>query len=122
MVISSEKSELKNVVDRTNRNIMETINNIHHSEFYMGVSHGPSWLAWGLGKKVVMVSGFTGKYHEMQEDCTRIINETVCHDCLSDLNCHFDRGNFFWCPRNKKFECTTTIKSEDVICEIKKLL
>jgi len=64
-----------------------------------------------------MISGLTLPYHEMQ-DCLRIINTDVCHGCFNDHNIVFDRGNWFWCPKNKNFICTLSITPEYIIKQI----
>jgi len=34
----------------------------------------------------------------------------------------YDRNNWFWCPRNKNFECSKEISVESVIKTIDKLI
>jgi autotransporter strand-loop-strand O-heptosyltransferase len=43
----------------------ELIKTIQESEFFIGISSGLSWLAWGAGVPVVLISGFTDVYLEM---------------------------------------------------------
>ena len=121
IVISKESTKLRSIIDKTNKSIEETINNIIHCEFFIGVSSGPAWLAWGLDKKVVIISGSTKEYVEMK-DCIRIINRDVCNGCMNDINVTLDRGNWNFCPHNKKFECTRNIDIKMVITRIQKLL
>ena len=47
-----------------------TIDCIRQSEFFIGLSSGLSWLAWAIGKPVVMISNFTEDDHEFS--CHRI--------------------------------------------------
>jgi len=126
MVISREKTNLKNIIDLTNKPLPETLNNIYHSEFLMGVSAGPAWLAWALRKPVVMISGFSAKTAEFESNIVRVINEEVCHACFNDVNNNFDRGDWNWCPRQKgtdrQFECTKTITPDMVLNQMKGLL
>ena len=126
MVISREETKLKNVINRTNRSIKETITNIYHAEFHMGVSAGPSWLAWALKKPVVLVSGFSTEWAEFKSNVKRIINKDVCHGCFNDPNNDFDRGKWMWCPRQygteRQFECTMKITPEYVIERIENLI
>jgi autotransporter strand-loop-strand O-heptosyltransferase len=118
MVVSKEPTKLKNIIDATGKTIAESINDIRHSEFYIGVSSGLAWLAWALGIKPVIISGFTEPYSEMR-DCVRIINEDVCHGCYNDQHAQqFDRGNWRWCPRNNNFECTTKIPPDAIMTAI----
>jgi autotransporter strand-loop-strand O-heptosyltransferase len=96
VVVSREPTELKNIINQTNQSIQTTIKNIGMSEFFMGVSSGPSWLAWALDKPVVLISGCTKEWNEFS--CTRIINKKVCHGCMNDEKFVFDRGDWWWCP------------------------
>ena len=118
MVISSEKTTLKSVIDETGRDINTTINNIFHGEFHIGVSAGPSWIAWALRKPVVMISGCSDKITEFISNNIRIINEDVCHGCINSVDNNFDRGQWLWCPKQKDFECTKSIPPEIVIKEL----
>jgi len=126
MVISKEKTKLKNIIDRTNRPLEETITNIGNSEFFMGVSAGPAWLAWTLKVPVVMISGYSAEFGEFSTGVERIINKEVCNSCFNELDFSFDRGDWNFCPRHKntprQFECTKKIEPEVVINSINKLL
>jgi autotransporter strand-loop-strand O-heptosyltransferase len=104
--------------------IEEAMSLINGSEFFIGISSGLSWLAWSLGKKVVMISGFTEIYNEFTTNCVRIINESVCHGCWNRTK--YDPGDWNFCPDQKgtprQFECTKSITGQDVVLELKKLL
>lgn len=100
---------------------------IYHSEFFIGLSSGLSWLAHALNKKVCMISNFTEDWHEFSlncEDYIRIINKDVCHGCWNKMNIDFSNENLGWysCPRHentsRQFECHTSISSENVIEKI----
>ena len=102
LVISREPTELKNVVDLTgNINIMDRALDIYHSEFHLGISSGLSWLAWGLGKHVVMVSDTTPPWHEFNSDITRF--------CANEIS-------------RVDFNILGETDSEDVIKAISKLI
>jgi len=122
VVISKEKSNLENTIHRTNRSIDETIATLKRAKLFIGVSSGPTWLAWTLGIPTILISGFSNKNAEMSSDVERIINEEVCHGCFNDPSLPFDRGNWKWCPRNRNFECSTKISSKLVIDSINKIL
>jgi autotransporter strand-loop-strand O-heptosyltransferase len=123
MVISKEKTHLKNIIDKTNRPFNETINNIQHAELHLGVSSGPSWLAWGLDVPVVLVSGYSAVWGEFQDNCSRIIApEGKCGGCFNDRDAVLDRGNWNFCPRSKNFECSTSITPDMVIKGIEKFI
>ena len=102
----------------------ELIKTIQESEFFIGISSGLSWLAWGSGVPVVLISGFTDVYLEPFTDIHRIINKDVCNSCWHTHE--FDPGDWNWCPINKntdrQFECSKTISSSSVIDKIKNLI
>jgi len=123
MVISKEKTSLTGIINKTNKSFDESINNIQHADLFLGVSSGPSWLAWALDVPVVLISGYSAKWGEFQDNCARIISpDDKCGGCFNDREAILDRGNWDWCPRSKNFECTTSITPEMVITGINKFL
>lgn len=114
-------------VKKQNMHLDQMTNFIHHSEFFIGISSGLSWVAHAIGKPVVMISGVTSLDNEFTENTYRLINEKVCHGCINkpDEN-PFDSGDWLWCPINrdtdKQFECTKTITPEEVFAVIKQNL
>jgi autotransporter strand-loop-strand O-heptosyltransferase len=124
--VSKEDNPFKNVSKIKDTSIENTMNVIHHSEFFIGLSSGLSWLAWAIGKHVVMISNFTEANHEFTSNCTRITNLSVCNGCWNNPNFKFDKGDWNWCPVHKgtsrQFECHTSITSEMVINQIKQLI
>jgi autotransporter strand-loop-strand O-heptosyltransferase len=124
--VSKEKNPFKNAEQIKDTSMENTMNVIHHSEFFIGLSSGLSWLAWGMGKHVVMISNFTEPDHEFTTNCTRIVKLDVCNGCWNSPIYKFDKGNFNWCPLHegtkRQFECHTSITSDMVIKQIEKLL
>tara|TARA_Y100000361_G_scaffold153094_1_gene174058 strand:+ start:1485 stop:2453 length:969 start_codon:yes stop_codon:yes gene_type:complete len=99
------------------------IKQIMDCDFFIGLSSGLSWLAWALGKKVVMISGSTHKINEF--DCFRVQNESVCHGCLNDEDLNsFEEIQYNWayCPRGNKHECRTKISFDAVKEQITKCI
>lgn len=97
---------------------------LKHCEFFIGISSGLSWMAWGLGKKVVMISGTTSIDNEFKKNNIRINNPDVCNGCFTKtLKYQFNPGDWLWCPEHrgtsKHFECTSTISPKKIIDEIK---
>jgi autotransporter strand-loop-strand O-heptosyltransferase len=121
--VSKERNPFDNCTQIEDTSMENTMNVIHHSEVFIGLSSGLSWLAWALEKHVVMISNFTDENHEFQ--CTRITNKNVCHGCWNKAENRFDRGDWNWCPVHKgtdrMFECQTTITAQQVIDTIKHL-
>jgi autotransporter strand-loop-strand O-heptosyltransferase len=118
--VSKEKNPFDNCEPLEDTSIENTMNIIANAKFQVSLSSGLSWLAFGLGTHVVMISNFTNENYEFTQKCTRIVNKSVCHDCWSEYI--LDAGNWNWCPRSKNFECHTSIDAEMVINEVKKLL
>jgi len=113
-------------VKKQNMDLSEMCNYIHHSEFFIGISSGLSWVAHALGKKVVMISGVTSENNEFSEDTFRVMNKKVCHGCINSSEIKFDANDWLWCPLHKntdrQFECTKEITPDDVFEEIKKIM
>jgi autotransporter strand-loop-strand O-heptosyltransferase len=123
--VSKEKNPFNGVYALKDTSIENTMNVIHHSEFLVGLSSGLSWLAWGMGKHVVMISNFTQPDHEFVSNCTRITNLSVCNGCWNKPQFTFDKGDWNWCPEHKgtprQFECHTSITAKMVINQIQSL-
>jgi autotransporter strand-loop-strand O-heptosyltransferase len=98
---------------------------ISNAEFHVGISSGLSWVAWGVGTPVVLVSSFTKPYLEFTTNCVRIYNDTPTSGYW---NTHkFDPSNWNWYPFKeiKSMEDwyeIETITPEQVINGIKQLL
>jgi autotransporter strand-loop-strand O-heptosyltransferase len=99
------------------RPLQERARWLKHAEFFIGLSSGMSWLAWAMGKPVVMISGFTHPLNEFDTPY-RVVNYHTCNSCWNDPKIRFDHKNFLWCPRHKdtprQFECTRLITVDQV--------
>ena len=113
------------------KTLLEAVNIINHSEFYIGLSSGMSWVAHALGKKVVMISNFTQDWNEFDlslDDYIRITNKSVCHGCWNKINVEhsFDKNDWYWCPLHKdterQFECHKSISVNNVMEKIENWL
>lgn len=113
-------------VKKNGLSLEETINYIYHSEFFIGLSSGLSWLSQAVGKPTVIISNATAKNHEYLDSKTlRIYDETVCHGCFNNPENSFNAGDWLWCPvyRNdemRRFICTKAITPESVMEKIEK--
>jgi autotransporter strand-loop-strand O-heptosyltransferase len=120
------KYNLKNVFIPSNLTLDMTMQIIHYSEFFIGLSSGLSWLAWSLNKHVFMIANFSEENHEFKTDCTRITNKSVCNGCWNNKNFKFDKSNWNYCPiwegYEKQFECQKSITSQMVIDKINNLI
>jgi autotransporter strand-loop-strand O-heptosyltransferase len=113
------------------QSFLESMELIYHSEFYIGLASGMSWVAHALGKKVVMLSNFTEDWCEFDlslDDYIRITNKNVCHGCWNKIGIDytFDNYDWYWCPEHKgterQFECHKSITPDMVIEQIQHLL
>jgi len=99
------------------RPLSERANWIAHAEFFIGLSSGLAWLAWALGRPVVLISGFTHPTNEFQTPF-RVINYHACNSCWNDARVRFEHGDFSWRPRHKggpcQFECSRSITASQV--------
>jgi autotransporter strand-loop-strand O-heptosyltransferase len=115
--VSAEPNPFDNCTQITTPSLESKMDWIEHSEFFIGLSSGLSWVAWALNKPVVMISNFTEDWSEFK--CHRITKKDVCHGCWNNPNFSFDPGDYNWCPihkgTNRQFECHTSITAEMVI-------
>ena len=103
--------------------LQERITDLYHCEFFIGLGSGLSWLAWGVGKDVVLISGFSNEQTEFYTPY-RVINKSVCNSCWNREK--FDANNWNWCPdhegTDREFECSKQISFEMVKEQIDKLI
>lgn len=108
-----------------NKPLIDRVNMIHHADFFIGLSSGLSWLAWAVGKPVIMISGFSLPITEF-ETPYRVINYHVCNGCWTDSAIEFEHKDFGWCPKHKgtdrQFECTRKITAGQVKQTIDRLI
>jgi autotransporter strand-loop-strand O-heptosyltransferase len=115
-----------NSLDYTNKSLSEIMDLLYYSEFHIGISSGISWLAWALGKKVLMVSSFSKPMCEFKEDCYRVYKQTDQSGYFNNTDFKFDPSDWNWNPYKKmeslddwdEFE---PIEIEDVLNVIKKI-
>lgn len=113
----SPRSEIKGAIFPRTETLQEAAAWIDNCEFFIGLGSGMSWLAWALGKKVILISGFSKEFAEFNTPY-RVINKNVCHGCWNDTDHKFDPGDWNWCPKLKgterQFECSKEISFEMV--------
>jgi autotransporter strand-loop-strand O-heptosyltransferase len=120
--VSKELNPFDNCTQITTPSLESKMDWIAGSSFFIGLSSGLAWLAWAMGKQVVMISNFTEDWNEFS--CIRITNKNVCNGCWNNQNFSFNPGDWNWCPvhkgTDKQFICHTSITADMVIAEIKK--
>lgn len=104
--------------------LQERVDTIAHADFFIGLSSGLSWLAWGCGVPVVLISGFTLPFCEFHTPY-RVQCRHGCHGCWNDTRYEFDHHDFLWCPRYKgtsrACECTKLISPKMVMDAIDRI-
>jgi autotransporter strand-loop-strand O-heptosyltransferase len=106
----------QNCINKTGDfSLMDRINDIIHCDFFIGLSSGLSWLAWSLGKPVILISGISLPHIDFPTSY-RVTNtrDNLCHGCAAEPDFVFDKNNWLFCPKNKNFECTKEISFEMV--------
>lgn len=105
--------------------LQERVDLLYHADFFIGTSSGLSWVANGVGKPVILISGFTLPFNEFKTPY-RLINYHLCNGCWNDTRITFDHKDFEWCPRHKgtprQFECSRFITPEAVYKVIDRLM
>lgn len=106
------------------RSLKERARWLKHAEFFVGLSSGLAWLAWGAGIPVVIISGFTHPSTEFDTPY-RVFSTHVCNGCWNDIRYQFDHQNFLYCPKHqntpRQFECSKAISHQHVISTIMKI-
>ena len=99
------------------RPLIERARWLRHASAFVGLSSGLSWLAWGAGCPVVMISGFSHPNNEFSTPY-RVVNFHACNSCWNDPRLRFDHKDYLWCPRlagtPRQFECTGLITADQV--------
>jgi autotransporter strand-loop-strand O-heptosyltransferase len=103
--------------------LANVILHLKHSEMFVGVGSGLSWLSWAVGTPTVLISGFSLPSTEIfDNNVIRIFKGGGCTGCFNRHR--LDAGDWNWCPDQKgthrQFECTRNIIAYDVIKEIER--
>jgi len=69
---------------------------LQHSEFFIGLGSGLSWLAWAMKIPVILVSNFSPPWYEFQTNVVRVYKDSPVSGYFTEHN--FDIGNWNWCP------------------------
>jgi len=121
--VSLEPNSFDNCIQIDTPSLESKMDWIAHSEFFVGLSSGLTWVAYALRKHVFMIANFTEEWNEFNHNCTRIINKNVCHGCWNNPNFKYS-GEWEYCPVHKgtdrQYECQLSITAKMVIEEIKK--
>lgn len=87
---------------------------------FIGLGSGLSWLAWGCGTPVVLISGFSNPLSEFNTP-GRIHSNSECRDCWNEYGASLAKvGNS--CPRGADFICSKSITAADVVTKLEAIL
>lgn len=121
VVLSSTPFQIDGCRNVCGKELNEVINYIFHADLFIGLSSGLSWINWAMGKKTVMIAGFTESFHEFKYNNIRISNE-VCIKCWCDTEFVFDAGDWNWCPvykgTKKQHICQKSITVDQVFSKL----
>lgn len=117
-------SNPQNAVQLPEGNLETLIKEICACKAFVGVGTGLSWVAWACNIPVILVSGFSESYTEMQS-CIRI--DAPVGKCRGCFNRHkLESQDWWWCPDHKgtprQFECSRFISSSRVIDSLKQII
>ena len=115
--ISAEPSQLRGIIKHNGQSIEQTLTDIAGAEFYVGLNHGPSWIAYALGKPCIMITGVSEEWNDFPNP--HRVSVDVCRPgCFNDPNIPIDRS-WAWCPCGKDYACTREITEGMVIEQIR---
>lgn len=105
--------------------LQQRIDLLGHADFFIGLSSGLSWLAWGAGTPVIMISGFSLPQTEFYTPY-RVIQYHSCYGCWNDVTVEMLTKDKLYCPRHqgtkRMFECSRFITPEYVCKVIDRLM
>jgi autotransporter strand-loop-strand O-heptosyltransferase len=97
VTITKNKFSINDTINIWGESLQTIMNYMSHSDIFIGLGSGLSWLNWSLGKHTYMINGFTKDGHEFTSNITRITNN-VCISCWNDEVFVFDKNDWDWCP------------------------
>lgn len=117
----------KNSIKEVGKDFDRVMQLIYHSEFHMGLGSGDCWLAWALGKKVLMVSSFSQPFCEFQESNFRVFRDGENSGFFNNPNIRFDPSKWNWnpikdCETFEDWDSFEPIQIEDVISKIDEII
>jgi autotransporter strand-loop-strand O-heptosyltransferase len=113
--ISVEPSKLNNVILHNGQSIEQTLTDISGAKFYLGLNHGPIWLAYSLGIPAIMITGVSESWNDFPNPY-RVSIDSGCKPCFNDVSVGIDRS-WDWCHNDPKYICTSKI-TVDMVKEV----
>lgn len=100
---------------------------IEHCDFFIGMDSGLGWVAWAMGKPVIIIGGYTLPFHIFWTPY-RVLVPYACNGCFHDLSVSIVEilRDYYSCPRHKgtsrEYECSRLITTKQVIIQINRLM
>jgi len=117
--VSAENSSLQGITSHNGQSIQDTIKDIDGCDFYIGLNHGPAWIAYSLGKPCVMLTGVSEEWNDFPNPY-RIATRACVPGCFNNVNIPIDRA-WDWCVNEDKYICTKSIGPEMVQEQIERI-
>ena len=115
-----------NIIDKQKLNWEKTFNYLYHSDLFIGLGSGLSWVNWALNKRTVMINNFIPFGYEFTNKLIKIENNSVCNNCWVNKDYIFNPGDWNWCPKNKGTKdqhiCQKSITVDQVYNKVLNLL
>jgi autotransporter strand-loop-strand O-heptosyltransferase len=118
--ISNENSKLSRIVNHCGQSIEQSLTDMSGAKFYIGLNHGPSWIAYSMGIPVIMIDGVAEKWNSFPTPY-RVAANVGCKPCFNNTSIPIDRS-WDWCINPSKYACTKDITPEMVIDKINTIL
>jgi autotransporter strand-loop-strand O-heptosyltransferase len=123
--ISKTDRNISNVINANVESVADVQKYLFHCEFFIGLPSGVAWIAWGMNKKVAMISGFSYPWCEFSNKININPPEDICQGCFNWKGQVFDK-DWEYCPKYKGTPnihlCSKSITVEKVIKSIQPLL
>jgi ADP-heptose:LPS heptosyltransferase len=117
--VSAEKSSLQGITSHNGQSIQDTIKDIAGCEFYIGLNHGPAWIAYSLGVPCVFITGVSELWNDFPNPY-RIATRDCVPGCFNNPAIPINRS-WDWCVNEDKYVCTKNITPGMVIEAIEKV-
>ena len=116
--ISVEPTQLEGVIKHNGQSVEQTLSDLSGADFYVGLNHGPSWLAYSMGLPVILITGVSEPFNDFPTPYRLSTND--CQPCFNNPAIPIDRG-WDWCVNEDKYICTRNITEEMVFEAIDKI-
>lgn len=117
--ISTEPSKLNGIINHNGQNIERTISDVAGACFYIGLNHGPAWIAYSLGIPTIMLTGVSEEWNDFPTPY-RIATKD-CKPCFNNPDIPINRS-WDWCENTDKYVCTRNITEDMMKEQIDKLI